>query len=193
MESAEHDLIKVFEDAFTSNKSRLKKWITYAAKLLDIYSNGKYERHWTPEDIIKEVITRVLEGKRKYNPDKYKSVDDFIFKTIRSLVDDEFSSRRTVLPIEKYVDSKDGGEFVNQYEEKHKTENDTIQKNFEIEEKLEECYQRLLENEDDALVFLEWKLGSTSKDIADGLGLELSAVESAKKRIRYKLTGGKKR
>ena len=55
-------------------------------KWLELYGKEKYERHWTPEDIIKEVIARVLEGKRNYDPDKYKSVDDFIFKTMKSII-----------------------------------------------------------------------------------------------------------
>lgn len=192
MESADHELIKAFEDVITWDKKRLKDWISVAAKWLDIYGNKIFERHWTPEDIIKEVMARVLEGKRKYNPEKYKSVDHFMHLTIKSIVDDELKARRSVVPMEKFADSEDGGDFKNLYEQKHKTENDFIQKDFEIQEKLEKCYQQLLNDDDTALVFLYWKDGMTSQDIADELGIEKSKVEAAKKRIRYKLTGGKK-
>lgn len=192
MESAEHDLIKTFEDVITWDKKRLKDWTSVAAKWLDIYGNKIFERHWTPEDIIKEVITRVLEGKRKYNPNKYKSIDDFIFRTMKSIIFDEVKKRRAVAPMEKFVDTEEGGQYINLYEKEHKTENDFIQKDFEIQEKLEKCYQQLLNDDDTALVFLYWKDGMTSQDIADELGIEKSKVEAAKKRIRYKLTGGKK-
>ena len=192
MISGNQEIIKVFEEAFTKDKSRLKKWATVAQRYIDFYGKKRFERHWTAEDILKEVITRVLEGKRNYNPEVYKVVDEFIYKTIQSIVWDEFRNRNKVTPAEKYIENDDGGEFVNIYENKHRTENDKIQKDYEIKEQLTTSYNQLLEDDDAALVFLCWKQGSTSQDIADELGTELSKVESAKKRIRYKLTNRSK-
>jgi RNA polymerase sigma factor (sigma-70 family) len=192
LSSGNKEIIKVFVEAFTKDKSRLKKWAAVAQKYIDLYGKKRFERHWTAEDILKEVITRVLEEKRNYNPEAYKDVDDFIYKTIQSIVWDEFRNRNKVTSSEKYIENDDGGEFVNIYENKHRTENDTIEKDFEIKEQLTTSYNQLLEDEDAALVFLCWKQGSTSQDIADELGIKLSNVESAKKRIRYKLTNGSK-
>ena len=188
MSSGNQEIIKVFEEAFTKDKSRLEKWTVVAQKYIDYYGKKRFERHWTAEDILKEVVTRVLEGKRNYNPDVYKGADDFIYKTIKSIVEDEFRNRNKVTSTDKFVENDEGGEYVNIYENNYKTEVDTIEKNYEIEEKLTRSYNQLLEDEDAALVFLCWKQGSTSQDIADELGTELSKVESAKKRIRYKLT-----
>lgn len=192
MESAEHDIIKVFEDVCTWDKVRRRNWINVASRWLDIYGNRIFERHWTPEDTIKEVMARVLEGKRKYDPKKCKNIDQFVYWTIRSIIDDELGTRRSVIPMEKFIDTEDGGDFKNLYEQKHKTEDDYIQKDFEVKEKLEKCYQQLLEDEEAAIVFLYWKDGMTSQDIADELGMEKSKVEAAKKRIHYKINGSKK-
>ncbi len=192
MESSEHDIIKVFQDVCTWDKVRRRNWINVASRWLDIYGNKIFERHWTPEDIIKEVITRVLEGKRKYNPQNYKNIDHFIYWTIRSIIDDELGTRRSVIPMEKFIDSEEGGDFKNLYEQKYKTENDFIQKEFEIRQKLEKCYQIILEKDEDAaLVLLCWKEGMTTQDIAEYLGIKKSEVEAAKKKIRYTITGKK--
>ena len=139
------------------------------------------------------MIERIYAGNRNYNEESYKGIDDFIYKTIKSVIEDLFRSRNKVEPSEEYVETDEGGDFRNKFEKKHKTAPDYIQVEFEINEKLDKCYNELLQDEDAALVFLEWKKGSTSKDIADELGMELPEVESAKKRIRYKLTNNKKR
>ena len=192
MESAEYDPIKVFEDVFTRDKKRLKRWMNVASRYLDLYGNKVFERHWTPVDILQEVVTRVLEGNRKYNPEKYKNFDQFIFWTIKSIVYDEVKKRRAVVPSEKYTKTGDGGEFVNLLEQKHKTDGDYIQEDCHYKTEFEKFYQQILDKDDDAaLVLLCWKDEMTNQEIASELGMDVSEVEAAKKRIRYTLTGKK--
>jgi len=186
------EVIKIFIDVMRNDRPRLGKWATVAQKYLDFYGKNKFERHWTADDILQEVIERIFTEKRNYNEKAYKGIDDFIYKTIRSVIEDSFRSRNKVEPSEEYVETDEGGDYKNKFEKKHRTPPDYIQIEFEINEKLEKCYNELLQDEDAALVFLEWKKGNTSKDIADELGMKLPDVESAKKRIRYKLTNNQK-
>lgn len=194
MDKPNQIIIDAFEEAFTVKKHRLKRWLVVADRYLKFYGNDKFERHWTAEDILNEVITKVLTGERNYNPEKYKGVDDYIFKTIRSIVDNEVGNRRLVCPAEDYGgDDEDGSpELVNVIEQVHATEKEQIHKNYIINEKLESSYQKLLEDEEAALVFLDWQKGLKSNEIAESLGIELEEVELAKKRIRYKLNNGKR-
>jgi RNA polymerase sigma factor (sigma-70 family) len=193
--NANQEIIDAFKEAFSTDKSRLKRWTTVAQRYLNLYGRNKYERHWEAEDILKELIAKIIEGKRNYDPEKYKNADDFIFKSIRSIVDDELRNRNKVKSYDKCTGTNEDGErsYTNILEKRYKTDKDTVHDEYIIEEQLENCYQLLLEDEEAALVFLEWQKGLKSCEIAESLGLELKEVEQAKKRIRYKLTNGLKR
>lgn len=185
MESAEYDPVKVFEDVFVHDKKRLKRWLGFAAKYLDLYGNKVFERHWTPTDIIQEVVTRILEGKRKYDPDRYKNFDQFVFWTIRSIISKKFKTRKIVVPVESFEDSDNSNKGVNLAEHKYKTEDNFILEDFEFKTKFEKCYQQILDKDEEAaLVLLCWKDEMTNQEIAKELGMEISKVEAAKKRIR---------
>lgn len=195
MTNANQEIIDAFKEAFSTNKKRLERWTAVAQRYLDLYSKNKFERHWEAEDILMELIAKIMEGVRNYNPDKYKNADDFIYKSIRSIIDDELGNKNRVESFDKYEGEGIDGErtFTNTVEIRHKTDKDEIHLNYIIKEKLESAYEKLLGDEDAALVFLEWQKGLTSSEISESLGLELKEVEQAKKRIRYTLTNGLKR
>jgi RNA polymerase sigma factor (sigma-70 family) len=193
--NANQEIIDAFKEAFSTDKNRLKRWTAVAERYLDLYGRNKYERHWEAEDILKELITKIIEGKRNYDPEKYKNADDFIFKSIRSIVDDELRNKNRVKSYDKYTGTDEDGDRSYTYilEKRYKSDKDAVHNEYIIEEQFESCYQLLLEDEEAALVFLEWQQGLKSCEIAESLGLELKEVEQAKKRIRYKLTNGLKR
>lgn len=195
MTNANQEIIDAFKEAFSTNKKRLERWTAVAQRYLDLYSKNKFERHWEAEDILMELIAKIMEGVRNYNPDKYKNADDFIYKSIRSIIDDELGNKNRVESFDKYEGEGIDGErtFTNTVEKRHKTDKDEIHLNYIIKEKLESAYEKLLGDEDAALVFLDWRKGLTSSEISESLGLELKEVEQAKKRIRYTLTNGLKR
>lgn len=188
MNDENQEVINAYKDAITTNRKRLTKWISVIQKYLDYYGKNRFERHFEPHDILQEMIERVIKGTRKYHQNRYKSVDDFVYKTCWSIIEEKHRNKNRVEPAEKYMQTEDGGDYINKLEKKHITEKDYIQNSVEIEDKLEICYNQLLEDEEAALVFLYWKEGYTSKDLAEETGLTVAQVESAKKRIRYKLT-----
>ena len=189
MEKAPDVIFEEIEKAY-KNKDRVKKWVTVADRYLKSYGNGRFERHWTAEDIVNEVITKLLEGDRKIEPGDLHKLDRFIYMDIRSIIDGKFRNRKVVLPPKAMVVSKDGEKEIDLIETHHKTDKDYIILELERSEKLETCYNKLLKDEDAALVFLEWKLTDKTKDIAESLGITDLEVEKHKKRIRYNLKKG---
>jgi RNA polymerase sigma factor (sigma-70 family) len=179
---------EIFEYVLKHDKDRLGKWLAVAQRWIDFYGEKKFERHWTAEDIIQEMIIKILGNVRAYDPNNYEDFDKFVYLTIRSIVENKVGSRKKIVPSEKIIQTKDGDEFINKYEKSYKTRPDQIMKDYEINEKLEYCYNKLMDDTEAALVFLEWKEGNTSKDIAEALGMSIKEVEAAKKRIRYRLT-----
>jgi RNA polymerase sigma factor (sigma-70 family) len=180
---------KIFEEIKSAYKDRkrVRRWLVVADRYLKSYNNDKFERHWTAEDIVNEVITKTLENKRKWIPEKVPDLDKFIFTTIRSVVDDKVGDRNRVLPQKEKVQAR-RGDFENDLIEiNNKTDKDYILHDIERIEIFEKCYNELLEDDDCAIVFLEWKEGKTSKDIAVSLGISVEEVERIKKRIRYNL------
>lgn len=187
MNDENQEVVNAYKDAITTNKKRLKKWIAVIQKYLDYYGKNRFERHFEPHDILQEMIERVIKGSRQYHQNSYKSIDDFVYKTCWSIIEEKHRNKSRIEPAETYRQTKDGGEYINKFEKKHITESNYIQDTLEIKDKLEICYNQLLKDDEAALVFLYWKQGHTSKDLAKETGLTLAQVESAKKRIRYKL------
>lgn len=188
MNEENQEVLDAYAEATTKDKKRLARWIAVVQKYLDYYGKNKFERHYEPVDILQEMIERVIKGTRNYHSDRYKSIDDFIYKTCWSIIEEKHRNKNRVEPADKCIETKDGIDFINKYEKKHVTEKEYIQNSVETEDKLSNCYNQLLEDEEAALVFFYWKQGYTSKDLSEETGLTIKQVESAKKRIRYKLT-----
>ena len=180
---------KIFEEIEKAykNKSRIKNWLVVADKYLKSYGNDKFERHWKAEDIVMELIRKMLEGKRVWNTEQCPDLNKFMYMNIRSIVDSKLKNRKRVLPGKVKVRTRYGDKETDLVETNHKTEKDYILQEIEFTEKLESCYEQLLNDEDCALVFLEWKEDKTSREIAESLGISVGDVERIKKRIRYKI------
>jgi DNA-directed RNA polymerase specialized sigma subunit len=103
------------------------------------------------------------------------------------VIDSKFKTRQRVLPQKEKSHISNGDIETDLIEINNKTDKDCILHDIERKEQLERCYKELLEDDDCALVFLEWKEGKTSKDISDSLGITVEEVERNKKRLRYKL------
>lgn len=183
------EIVNVFEEAYTSDSKRLRRWLYAASISLKYYGKGIYERCWEPEDIVNEAVVRVLEGKRNYNRDAYRSFDDFMYQTINSIVEVMFRKRSCVISSDLFEERDEAGESVNLFEMIMCNGKDDIYRNYESAEKIEFCFKKLSEDREATSVFAEWGKGMKSSEIAKELGIEVASVESAKKRIRYRLTG----
>ena len=186
MTSSQSKIFEEIENAY-NDKRRVKKWLAVADRYLKSYGNDIFERHWEGKDIVMELITLLLEDERHYNPDKYKNFDQFVYSSIQSITEGKLKSRQRVLPQKTKVQARHGEQEIDLIEINNKSDKDYILNDIERTEKLEKCYNRLLEDDDCTLVFLEWKEGNSSKDIAHSLGIAVEEVERIKKRIRYNL------
>ena len=186
MTVSQKKIFKEIEKAY-KNRTRIKRWFVIANRYLKSYGNDKYERHWKAEDIVMELIGKILEGKRAWNIEQCPDLDKFVYMNIRSIVNAKLRNRKSVLPRKIKVRARYGDKETDLIEANHKTEKDYILHEIESAEKLEGCYKLLLDDEDCALVFLEWKEGKTSREIAKSLGITIENVECIKKRLRYKI------
>lgn len=182
--------IKIIEKTL-SKKSLLKKWVAVADRYLKIYTNNKFERHLTAEDIIQEFNLRVLAKTRSWDPEKQPDFDQFAYNSFESIIEGLVSARKNVQSGIQNALDQTNDEFQNSYN-KYATKKDSIFTNFETNETLERIYNLLLgdpTNPDDecGLVFLLWKEGQSNKEIAKYFNNDVSKVENIKKRIRYKL------
>jgi len=180
---------KIFEEIENAykDKSRIKNWLVVADRYLKSYRNDKFERHWRAEDIVMELIGKILDGTRVWDPEKCADLDNFIYMNTRSIVDGKFKNRDKVLPQKVNASTRYGDRETDLIETNHKTDKYYILHEIELKEKLENCYKQLSDDDDCAIVFLEWKEGKTTREISESLGITVEEVERIKKRLRYKI------
>jgi len=179
-------ILEEIENAY-KDKSRIKKWYVVADRYLKSYGNDKFERHWKAEDIVMELTGKILDGKRSWDSEHCPNFDRFICMNIRSIVDSKLRNRKRVLPQKERIQVRYGDKETDLVETNYITDKDYILYNIELTEKLEKCYDLLSDDDECALVFLEWKEEKTSLEIADSLGITVEEVERIKKRLRYKI------
>ncbi len=179
--------VEKIEYAIKIKKQILKGWLVVADRYLRCYSKGIYERHWTAEDIVQELIEKILFGERNWNPETVPDFNKFVYQCIQSIVEGKLKSRRIVETVDNYYPEKEDSRVKKILPRGLTANNPEICNDINTYDKIEKCYNKLLEDEDAALVFLEWREDKTSKEIASSLGIEVQEVERIKKRIRYKL------
>ena len=179
--------LKEIERAYTTEKIRLKSWLNVAGKYLVCYGQNSFECHLTAEDIVQELITKILEGERNWDPERVPDFDQFIFRNIQSIIEGKLRARNIVESVEVFEPKAKEGKVYKGIREGQYENNIYACELIDINDKLERCYNKLSEDDECGLVLIEWHAGKTSIEIADSLGLEVHEVENIKKRIRYKL------
>lgn len=179
--------IEKIEYAIKIKKKILKGWLVVADRYLKSYTKGIYERHWTAEDIVQELIEKILSGERNWDPETVPDFNKFMYTNIRSIVEGKLKSRQIVETVDNYYPEKEKSRVKKILPRGLTADNPDIYNEIDNYDKIGKCYDKLLEDEDAALVFLYWKDGNTSKEIAENLGISVIEVERIKKRIRYHL------
>jgi RNA polymerase sigma factor (sigma-70 family) len=179
--------IEKIEYAIKIKNKALKGWLVVADRYLKFYSKGIYERHWTAEDIVYELIERILAGERKWDSERVPDFNKFMYSNIRSIVAGKLKSRQIVETVDNYYPDVKESRVKKVLPRGLTADNPEIWRDIETYDKIEISYNKLLEDEDAALVLLYWKEGNTSKKIAESLGISVIEVERIKKRIRYHL------
>lgn len=187
MKSSLELAISEIENAFTCNKNRSKSWINVAGKYLKLYSNDKFENHYQPNDIVMELINKILSGERNWDPDRVPDFDQFIYLNIRSIVEGKFRVRNLVESVEVFEPAAKNGKVYKGLQEGQYEKEPHYEQLIDVDDKLTKCYDILSSDEECGIVFLEMLNGSTSIQIAEYIGADVAEVEKIKKRIKYKL------
>ncbi len=173
--------IEKIEYAIKIKKKILKGWLVVADRYLKSYTKGIYERHWTAEDIVQELIEKILSGERNWDPETVPDFNKFMYTNIRSIVEGKLKSRQIVETVANYYPEKEKSRVKKILPRGLTADNPDIYNEIDNYDKIGKCYDKLLEDEDAALVFLYWKDGNTSKEIAENLGISVIEVERKKK------------
>lgn len=180
--------IEKIEYAIKIKKKEFKGWLVVADRYLKYYSKGIYERHLTAEDIVYELIEKILSGERNWDPEKTPNFNQFMYANIRSVVQGKLKSRQIVETVDNYYQKDEESRVKKFLPRGLAADNPDICNEIDTLDKIEKCYDRIMDDEECALVFLEWLEEKTSIEIGESLGLSVQEVERIKKRIRYNLT-----
>ena len=96
MDNSIEKAIKEIETAFRNEQQRSKSWINVAGKYLKFYGSNGFENHYTAEDIVMELINKLLNGERNWDIEKVPDFDHFMYQNIQSIVEGKLRSRKIV-------------------------------------------------------------------------------------------------
>lgn len=182
-------IIEKFAKVFANNDKCLYGWLRLADNLLRSNFKGTRARHYKAEDVVREIMVRVMEGKRKWDIDRVPDINTFMIMQIKSFIYDLSSTEKTYLMLDNYFFNEDE-EGVETYDLRSCLKApDDIEYEYEVKEKLKSCIDLFEENGDAEclkvmdLLMYEFK----NREIAEELNIDIRKVENIKKRIRNKL------
>jgi DNA-directed RNA polymerase specialized sigma24 family protein len=177
--------IKEIETAFRNEQQRSKSWINVAGKYLKFYGSNGFENHYTAEDIVMELINKLLNGERNWDIEKVPDFDHFMYQNIQSIVEGKLRSRKIVESVDSFKPNAKAGKVFRGLKPGQYADNRDTGELIDLKNKLERCYNELSGDDECGLVFLEWLQGKTSIEISESLGITVNDVERIKKRIKY--------
>jgi RNA polymerase sigma factor (sigma-70 family) len=177
--------IKVFQNAFNDPSKPYEAWLEHADRLIKIKLNGRASQPYKAEDIINEIIEKVIDGKRSWDMDRVPDINKFMFMQILSVVDNKYKKEKNLISSEVYNSEDESFYYRDDYTSILNL--DEIYKRQDIMEAFSRCYNELETDTEMGLVFLAWKEGKESKEIAEEFGLTVKQVEAIKQKIRRKL------
>ena len=185
MEKEFQEIADLFEGELKSKNGNLEIWLAYTHKLLKLYLNGGAEKLYEPQDVIHEIITRTLEGTRKWDREKVPCLNTYMAMQIKSVVWNIAKKEKRMIPGSSIAgDELSEAEF---WDSKQHLTLEEIESNADTKELLEKCYEILEEDTECSLVFIEMTAGNKNEEIAKKLGIKTSDVTNIKKRLMRKL------
>lgn len=84
--ATQEEVISAIEKAYRSNKNFQIKLVKYTQRKIKEIIGGKDNKRLTPEDIVEEAVTRILDMKRKWYKDKVEKIEHLVLMVIVSLI-----------------------------------------------------------------------------------------------------------
>jgi len=177
--------IKAFQNAFSDRSEPYNEWLAHADKLIKIKLNGRASQPYKADDIVNEIIEKVIDGVRTWDMDRVPDINKFMYMQILSIVDNKCQKEKKLVSSEVY-DKEDDSFYVTR-DVISKLDLDEIYKHQDIMEAFTRCYNEIEKDTEMGVVFLSWKDGKESREIAEEFGLAINQVEAIKQKIRRKL------
>jgi RNA polymerase sigma factor (sigma-70 family) len=184
------EIIKVFESAINNNDGTYEKWLAVADIWLNNFLTGKLKNKYQAKDIVHDLFIKLCDGKRKWDKDKYPDFVIYFFMLIKSQVWNLAKyEEKLVNATENYYeeDNEENGNTGLIIDNVNFLGLDEILSGADERELYKLCLEKLNDDEDGCIIFMEAAEGKPNQEIAKELGVEIRFVENAKKRVKRKL------
>lgn len=179
---SKEEILQKFKEAF--EREDHQRWRLYAERLL-LITNGR-ETAMTGEDIISEVLDRILTDDRTFRNDI--TLNQFVYMTIKSIIDGEAKKDRRMVP-DKFYEVDGINDNLNSIIDTT-TRKTCVKPNEQLEnDEFLNFFWTACEGDDEAqLVILEINEGNNkTSGIAKALGITPEKVTNIKKRIQRRV------
>lgn len=177
--------IKAFQNAFSDPAKPYEEWLEHADKLIKIKLNGRASQPYKAGDIVNEIIEKVIDDVRAWDMERVPDINKFMYMQIRGVVDNKYHKERRIISGENF--NPEDGSFSDIHELEIKLDLSEIYKPQDILEAFTLCYNEIEKDTEMGIVFLAWKDGKESKEIAEEFGLTVKEVEAIKQKLRRRL------
>jgi DNA-directed RNA polymerase specialized sigma24 family protein len=179
------DFNQLFSEVFRKKDYRLRLWISKAEFQLRLRTKNLIVRYHTGEDIIQEIVTGLLCGRIHWDQEQVPNLNTFMHNQIRSHISNLLRKEKCTLILSRSLSAR--LPVYPRYVDADNTEAESLE-DILMQMDLKELKPLLLERlKDDIIayfVFEEITGGSLNHEIAGTLGIKISEVVNAKKRIR---------
>jgi hypothetical protein len=83
-----------FRDAFSDPAKHYEGWLAQADRLIKIKLNGRASQPNKAQDIVNEIIEKVINGKRTWDMDRVPDINKFMYMQIRSVADNKLNKEK---------------------------------------------------------------------------------------------------
>lgn len=177
-------IAEIFSEIFRKKDYHLKLWISQAKFQLELKTRGRIARFTSGEDVVLEIISRVLSGIITWDTERVPNVNTFMYHQIRSNVSNLV--KKELCKIAQLTGQDAVPDSCMQLDAGHYSiaEPGDVYKAADLNELKQSILKELGDDITASRVFIEMTEGVTNLSAAQSLGLTVREVENAKKRIK---------
>jgi DNA-directed RNA polymerase specialized sigma24 family protein len=168
----------IFTDLIRKKDYRLRLWISIADFQLKIRTRGEFLRFYSGHDVVFEIISAVLTNRVKWDMERVPNVHTFMINQIRSRISNIVKKERGRISAPEdspFLIFVDADEVCDESADVFYTQ--------DLQEFRKAILQELTDDVIACFVYEELMLGYQNQEIAARLGLSITDVQNAKKRI----------
>lgn len=153
--------------------------VAYAEKrLTNSFRSEKSRIGWQPSDFVCEVFTKVLNGERKWNPEKTPNFKEFLFSAVKSEVSNFVTKKSNKMQSD--ADNNPGQDFWSGVPAVEDALNDSTE-----EEVVSYIFDKLNEIDISVGTLLLYEMeGYSAKEIAEDMKISVDEVYNLRKKLK---------